>query len=297
MESKKEVKILSFLTNLVTKPVTVQQPQTKIIPKGIKRGLLIGINYIDNPFNKLNGCINDVNNIKALLVNKFMYNPTNITILTDDGKSNGIPTKMNIIQNINTLISLTKSGDTIYLHYSGHGSQVIATNGDESKNQDTMGMDDCICPCDFNKFIGSTGFVTDNELRELLVDKIPKGAKLRAFFDACHSGSMLDLEYVWKNNEVFVKEHLDEKLSSDILLISGCKDSQTSADTFNLQQKQSQGALTMMLIKALTSDDILKRNWKNLVLRVKELLIKGGYSQTPMLSVGDKPVVKKVIDL
>ena len=309
MQPQKKGKFLNFLINLLDKPISpsntapnLPHPDSETNNNnnssiGNKRALLIGINYLEDINNRLNGCINDVNNIKQILINKFNYQAGLITVLTDDGKSNGIPTKNSIIANINNIVTLTKPGDTIYLHYSGHGSQLIAKNNNESNNVDTPGMDDCICPCDFNKYSGAEGFITDNILREILVNKIPKGAKLRAVFDACHSASMLDLEYMWKGGEVYIKEHPNELQSSDIVLISGCRDNQTSADTYNTQQRQAQGALTMMLIKALNSEDIIKRNWRNLILRLRELLNQERYDQFPMLSVGDKLIGAKIIDL
>ena len=37
-----------------------------------KYALIIGINYYNTP-NRLNGCINDANNIRNLLINKLIY--------------------------------------------------------------------------------------------------------------------------------------------------------------------------------------------------------------------------------
>lgn len=38
------------------------------------------------------------------------------------------------------------------------------------------------------------GMIVDNELNRLLVNPLPSGVRLHAIIDACHSGSMLDLE-------------------------------------------------------------------------------------------------------
>jgi hypothetical protein len=42
------------------------------IGQGRKRALLIGINYFGSP-NQLNGCINDVHNIKGFLLQRFGF--------------------------------------------------------------------------------------------------------------------------------------------------------------------------------------------------------------------------------
>lgn len=264
---------------------------------GVKRALLIGINYLNDPYNKLNGCINDVQNIKQLLITKFGYKAENIILLSDNQTGELYPSKQNIINHINKIVALLKSGDTLFLHYSGHGTQIRAKDGNENLNTDTRGEDDCICPCDFDNYNGPDGFVTDNVLKELLVNKIPKGAKLRAFFDCCHSGSILDLEYMWKKNEEYYKQYSDERLSDDIITISGCRDSQTSADSWNAQKKEAAGALTMMLIKALTNTPTINTTWKDLVLLVRHYLADTGYSQLPLLSVSNKTLGVRQVDL
>ena len=46
----------------------------------VKNALLIGINY-KNTSDKLNGCINDINNVRNFLISKLEYN--NFIFLTD----------------------------------------------------------------------------------------------------------------------------------------------------------------------------------------------------------------------
>jgi hypothetical protein len=43
-----------------------------LVGQGRKRALLIGINYFGSP-NQLNGCINDVHNIKGFLIQRFGF--------------------------------------------------------------------------------------------------------------------------------------------------------------------------------------------------------------------------------
>lgn len=257
-----------------------------------KLALLIGINYYKNPENQLNGCINDINEIKTLLL-KFGFLNNNIVILTDNLTGLFEPTKANILTQINVLVKKVKSGDTVFVHYSGHGSQIYDLSGDERGNQTTPRQDDCICPCDFSK----AGFIIDDILKENLVNKIPKGAKLRAFFDCCHSGSILDLEFIWKQNDVYLKDGAPEKQSDDIIMISGCKDDQTSADAWNETKKEAGGALTMALVQALSNTNKIATTWKNLILVVRHYMATNGYTQFPLLSVSNKKLGNTVIDL
>jgi len=99
-------------------------------------------------------------------------------------------------------------------------------------------MDETIVPCDFRR----NGQISDDVLRVRLVDALPSGSKLTAFFDSCHSGTVLDLRYNWSDQNanaaadsvrVVQKEHPQVKESAaDVLMISGCRDAQTSADAF-----------------------------------------------------------------
>jgi hypothetical protein len=72
------------------------------------------------------------------------------------------------------------AGDSLFLHYSGHGSQVPDENGDEES-----GFDSTICPCDYE----TAGQIIDDDIFALVAAPIPKGAELFALMDCCHSVS------------------------------------------------------------------------------------------------------------
>ncbi len=110
---------------------------------GTRRALLIGINYFDDPNNRLNGCVNDVKNIREVLISFYGYKAENIVLMSDDQTGPMRPTKANILSQINKMVSLLKSGDVMFLHYSGHGTQIQSVDGDERNNLDTPNQDDC----------------------------------------------------------------------------------------------------------------------------------------------------------
>lgn len=257
--------------------------------KGVKRALLIGINYFESEY-ELHGCINDASNIKRLLVNSYNYLDENIILLSDDKASVSMPTKQNIIDSIDYLVSLTQPGDTLFVFYSGHGIQIKDVDGDETYNGGAHGFDDALCPCDFN----DNGFILDDLLKEILVNKIVAGAKLRVFFDCCHSGSALDLPFLYESNKMLKIEDLNKK-SSNCLLISGCKDSQTSADA-NINNQYS-GALTWAIIQTLMTSANITTTWKEFLLIMQHNLSYAQYTQVPMLSVGDKRIADMIVDL
>jgi len=259
----------------------------------MKRALLIGINYIGSSC-ELNGCVNDVMNIKKLLIESFKYKEENIIMLDDAGQNPLKPTKANILKYIDVVVSKTNVGDTLFLHYSGHGSQVDDLNGDEKSNIEAPGQDDVLCPCDYANFPGTEGFILDDYLKTNIVNKLPKGAKLRAIFDCCYSGTMLDLPFIYRNNELKIVENLC--LGTDnCITISGCRDNQTSADAFI--NRQYSGALTWALLKVLTNVNKVPTTWNLLLTVTQHYLATDGYEQVPVMCVGNKQLLKTKIDL
>ncbi|ORX69344.1 hypothetical protein BCR32DRAFT_297422 [Anaeromyces robustus] len=290
--------------------------------QGNKKALLIGINYIGQQF-QLRGCINDVKNIKELLITKFGFSdsPENMVILTDDQKNNpyNIPTRKNMINAMKWLVKNCKKGDSLFFHFSGHGSQTKDLDGDE-----VDGYDETILPVDYK----TSGQIVDDEMNAIMVRPLPEGVRLTAIFDSCHSGTALDLPYIYgddgklviqkgpssvkllhktfasiatgdilgtissvmdlaevdklKKNSEKIKKKNEETRSSfaDVVMFSGCKDSQTSSDT--RIDNQATGAMSYAFIKAVKSKDNL--TYLQLLKETRKHLI--NFSQKPQLSSG-----------
>lgn len=157
---------------------------------GNKRALLIGINYFGTSA-ELKGCINDVNNVKKLITSKFGFksDPANMRILTDDSDdASKRPTKANIVNGMKWLVQGAKSGDSLFIHYSGHGAtqKDVRPDTDEADEQD-----ETLVPVDYQ----SQGMIVDDDIFDMLVAPLPKGVRLTAVMDCCHSGSVFDLPY------------------------------------------------------------------------------------------------------
>ena len=90
------------------------------------RALLIGINYTASPGSQLRGSHNDVKLVKKFITQMgFSDTPQTMKVLLDDGdKATDDPTKKNIIAAFKWLVKDAQPGDSLFLHYSGHGSQV-----------------------------------------------------------------------------------------------------------------------------------------------------------------------------
>jgi hypothetical protein len=258
--------------------------------QGLKRALLIGINYIEDPQNTLAGCINDVKNIKTQL-NKFYPKCTEFKVLTDDSTNlNEKPSRQNIINGINWLVSGLKAGENVYLHYSGHGGLTIDRNNDE-----ITGKDSCIYPISGKNI----EIIVDDELKILLANKIPVGCKCFVVFDCCHSGSGMDLRFNIQcpayGKLIISQDNKYQKTNGSVIFLSGCMDTQTSADTVNNRNEPS-GALTNALIDVWNTYG-MNIQFKHLLWDVRKLLKERQYTQIPQLSCGSSIDINDIFNL
>jgi hypothetical protein len=284
---------------------------------GKKKALCIGINYFRQN-GELKGCINDAQAIQRFLCAQYGYKQEDMVMLTDDAKdSRKQPTKANIIQAMHWLVNGARSNDSLFFHYSGHGGQTEDLDGDEDD-----GFDEVIYPVDFN----TNGHIVDDLMHDILVKSLPPGCRLTAIFDSCHSGSALDLPYVY-STEGKVKEpnlaaeagqgvlsavssyargdmsgvlssgmnlfktatgnsHKADKQAkatktspADVISWSGCKDSQTSADTE--EAGTATGAMSYAFMTALCQNK--QQSYQQLLQSLRGIL-KAKYSQKPQLS-------------
>lgn len=253
---------------------------------GLKRVLLVGINYIGTPY-ELAGCINDVMNIQTHL--KTLYPPcSDYTVLTDTTTVK--PSRANILSAFDRLVAGLKPGENVYFHYSGHGGVVRDTNGDE-----VSGYDSCIYPCSN----GSLEIITDDDLRTNLAAKVPAGCKCFIVLDACHSGTAVDLRYLWETPAAgkigFSENTYYSKLPGTVFFLSGCKDTQTAADTAD-QNARPCGALTWALLDTWKTYGAAIKV-KYILWDVRQFLRARGYSQIPQLTSGNYYDMNTVFDL
>jgi hypothetical protein len=279
----------------------------------VKKALLIGINYEKTDF-ELHGCINDVKNISEILKDSY-----DIHILTDETEI--IPTKQNIIKEIEWLTSNLKKGDTLFFYYSGHGSNSKDVSKDESDKKD-----EDIVPLDVdNKGIG---VIKDDWLYTNLAKKIPEDVTLWTFFDSCNSGTVLDLTYCCNSQSKLKKGKLknitkyiaddwstkfsfyEEKSSpllGNVFQFSGCTDKQFSEDASI--NKIDQGAFSYCLQQFLKNHSVKtedgKIKFESGQIKLKDMLkeinclldINKFRDQDSQLSVGKLADLEKTFDI
>jgi metacaspase-1 len=221
----------------------------------------IGINYIGTT-SELHGCINDVIATENFFKNKFPDLQSNF--LTDFTVKK--PTKEVILTELQTLLLQSKPFDTIILHYSGHGMSIVDNDNDEIDKKD-----ECIVPVDMS-------IITDDELNKLLFTYLKPGVFLFCLFDSCFSGTVLDLKYTYISSSSPIQKNNEKpQPKGKIIMISGCRDDQTSADAFI--NKIYSGALTAAFLDTYSASS----SWTNLIENIR-VLLKTNYTQIPLLS-------------
>ena len=144
-----------------------------------KLALLVGIDKYEK-VSDLDGCVNDVENMKALLRDKFGFEESNIKVLANEQA-----TRKGILDAFQQhLIAQAKQGDLVVFHYSGHGSQMKdAAGGDEPDQYDeTIVPQDSRTPNVFD--------IPDDTINGLLQLLSEKTDNITFIFDSCHSGTV-----------------------------------------------------------------------------------------------------------
>lgn len=262
-----------------------------------KRAVLIGINKYQVPGADLRGCVNDVTNLQKVLTQYYGFAGKDVTILTDLKA-----TKKAMQAAIQKLIAGAKKGDVLLLHYSGHGSNVPDDDGDEADKREEI-----LCPTDLD---WKDPF-RDDWLRKAF-DRLKAGVNLTVIMDCCHSGtntrailppdepvkqrylpSPWDLVAAESGRKLRgtvtgelrssprAKRRKSDVVHADIceLLITGCRDTQTSADAFI--KGSYNGALTYYLVESIREANG-NLSYRELHKRTLAKL-KGEYEQVPQL--------------
>ena len=197
------------------------------------------------------------------------------------------------------------------------------------------GLNETILPADFRQ----EGMIIDDELFDTLARPLPEGCRFTAIFDSCHSGTALDLPYMYRiregefanahkaDEDRFAARHkamvekddlksikglgkmLVEQVGSEVshqakkharraimesrntteavvVMLSGCRDDQTSADT--TLGNQATGAMSYSFIETMKGN-AGSITYKELLHGMREVLHTKGpkeFAQFPQLSYG-----------
>src|SRR3989344_2374043 len=212
----------------------------------VNYALLIGINYIGTQ-NQLNGCINDIIQMRQILYDFYNYKWKNIRLLRDNDPRH-MPTRANIIKELKNLINNSHKYKQIFIQYSGHGIYILGNELD--------GHEESIVPLDWK----TKGVILDDVIRNIISKT---KCQTRLMMDSCYSGTVADLHYKYRLNSskrASIFETEDEPhIKQDVKCISGCRDSQLSYDIYSNPFGRQMGSFTSTLILTLKEN-----NWYNI---------------------------------
>jgi len=163
------------------------------------------------------------------------------------------------------------------------------------------GYDETICPSDYLQ----TGMILDDDLYNIMIRPLPKGVTFFSLMDCCHSGTGMDLPYV-----VYVKDKASKKLEKKkkdkkkkkksekeehhapnagglALMVSGCRDHETSADVM-VEGLGATGAMSFAFISIMGASK-LSITYEELLVEMRKALLarKSSIVQVPQLSTNE----------
>lgn len=260
-----DISILRNNLNSTINAVKSFTPEFNVAKINKKKALLIGINYSNTPY-ELSGCIDDAKRMNKLLEKCGFTTRKMITDATDMK-----PTKQNILNEFKNIIVNAVAGDILFLYFSGHGSYTYDINSDELDKKDEM-----IISSDLQG-------VLDDELKSILSTYMKREVTIVGLFDSCHSGTMFDLKFQYLDSNNYNNYTENDKVTEcngNVLMISGCMDSQTSAEA--LINQNAQGAMTWSFIECINKTP--NPSWRELLKSMRELLKTNSFTQIPQLS-------------
>jgi hypothetical protein len=280
-----------FTTTSTTHPV-LGTTTTTLGGKKMKVALVSAINNYPGTENDLSGCVPDAQDWKEILLNQYGFDRVDILLDSDV-----------TIKNTNNKLrelSLLKP-DTLVWCYSGHGSSVVDTNGDEPD-----GKDECLCLFD--------GFYVDDDIRKFL-DTIESNTMDFVFFcDSCHSGSitrefmraMNDFSYISTPKYMPPRDNMDalnlaglpliksilevKEIKNEILFTGTTSDSYSYDASFN---GKSNGAFTYYCLQVLKDNPVI--TYGDFYKKLRILLPSRAYPQTPQFEPSNEQMANKIM--
>ena len=159
------------------------------------RALLIGVDYKGQEGLETSSGHQDVTRMRQYLLSQG-YRSGDMKILAES-ENHEAPTRSAIERGITWLVQDSGPGDSLFLHYSGHGSTFVGGDADEQEDRfagAASGGDEALCPLDFR----TAGMLFDDEVYRYLIAPLKEGVLLTCVIDCCQSGTILHLPYAFK---------------------------------------------------------------------------------------------------
>jgi hypothetical protein len=173
-----------------TRPSTAKGPASGNAgkPAGKLHALLIGIDAYDGAVS-LDGCVNDIDAVQAVLIERLGIEPKAITRLAaplfetehDTRVGEVLPTLANIKKAFKRLADTVKPGERVFIYYSGHGTQVLLEDEGGARF-----VREALIPTDRIKDLNEQYFF-DWELNQALSRIAGKTSSISVILDCCCS--------------------------------------------------------------------------------------------------------------
>ena len=218
-------------------------------------------------------------------VARYGFRPEHIRVL-----KNREATREGILAAIRQqLITPAAPGDIAVFYYAGHGSQMPNVQSTELDRKD-----ETIVPVDA---LQGAQDIRDKELRRLFNDVLDTGASLIAFFDSCHSGSVIRglprddtvrllLPAPVKPGQGLGGEPVDPRPDPETrgaLVVSAAQDFQLAAEATDDERGTPHGAFSLALLRVLRTASV-QESAQDVFLRVKTVMQSQGRAQEPVLA-------------
>ena len=300
--------IIAHARPLERSGASAADPQAPSDHKGRKRALLIGVSDYCRGTDKdcerggkfwwnLSGAV-DVEAMKSTLAQeKFGFQ--NIKTLTTRDET----THESIKKAFEALIGQTEEGDIVYVHYSGHGSQVPddARQGNLKVGDEIDGLDETIVPSDYVSQKDGSNDIRDDQIEQWLALLIRKNAaSVTLTFDSCHSGtttrngSMRPRGSPYQGPPVQARPAKEAERDGPggffqmsfaernrLVVLAASRDDQLAQEWLD-ETKTPRGVLTHALIEALNSSSN-KTTYRELFDRVSDVVSSSAKDQNPQL--------------
>lgn len=271
----------------VLEPDTITVAPEPEYQKGLVRALFIGIDYETIPKLQLTGCIQDVES-SAQKIRELYPNCSELKIITD--KTEIKPTRKNILAAIQWLVNDLKTGQHVFLHYSGHAGRLVDKTGSEKSM-----FENCIYPYKGRKL----QIILDEEIRKELAEKVPAGCKCFAVFDSCSGGVTIDLEHAWQTSENFTLYYSQNPeistMEGKVLFLTTYQPEDMALNAASIYGN-SGGALSSILPRILGVEEA-QLEMKDYMWRILETLKARGYNKIPVITSSRPMGPSQYIDL
>ena len=238
-----------------------------------KHALVVGVDHYSNLEEQyqLSGCVNDAKLVKRVLIDRFGFVGSEITEL-----HNASAGRAGILGEMKRLVDEIDKDDSVFFHFSGHGSRRTSADPEEAS-----GMDSTIMPSDSGRDPLPNLDIVDDEIHEWLRRLSTKTRSITLTFDCCHSGTITraarraTVRTVEADTRSLAEMGVDVSqlphkkkaqqrnvapggwlaISNAYVVMSGCRDDEYSYEFENQQGNDlvKNGALTYFLTNALTT--------------------------------------------